>query len=165
MSNERKPTKFVDIHGKIKYIHAASLNKYGQWTVTLYPDEKSLEICRELQAEGCRNVLKKDADGYYIQYKREPQKVIKGKMIAFAAPRCVDADAKPMDGNKIGWGSDCTLRLEVYYHGTPSGKDAAAARFDSVRVDNLVEWIPEQLPPGEREAHNSLVNAPQPEGW
>lgn len=163
--NANKPTKFVDIHGKVKYVDAAKLGKYGNWTITIYPTEKSLEVCRELQAEGVKNTLKKDDEGYYIAYRREPQKVIKGKMVAFAAPRCIDADAKPMDGNKIGWGSDVTVRLEVYYHGTPSGKQAAAARFDSVRVDNLVEWVPEQLPPAEREAHNSLVNAEEPEPW
>lgn len=157
--------KYVDIHGKVKYIHAVQLNKYGSWAVTLYPTEKSLEVCRELQAEGCKNVMKKDDDGYYIQYKREPQKVMKGKMVAFAAPRVISADGKPMDGSVIGWGSDVTARLEVYYHGTPSGKKAAAARWDSLRVDNLVEWQKEQLPPAEMAAHESLVNATEPEPW
>lgn len=158
-------SKFIDIHGKIKYIHAVTLNKYGYWAVTLYPDTPSLEKCRELQAEGCKNVMKKDDDGYFIQYKREPQKLMKGKMVQFTQPKCISADAKPMDGSIIGWGSDATVRLEVYYHGTPSGKKAAAARWDSIRIDNLVEWEKEQLPPAEREAHNSLVNAEEPEPW
>lgn len=161
-----KTSQFVDVHGKVKYIHALNLNKYGAWTVTLLPDSKSLEVIRDMQSEGMKNVIKKDDDNqYFVQFKREPNKLMKGKMVAFTAPRCVDVDGKPMDGSKIGWGSDVTVRLDKYYHGTPSGKKACACRWDSIRVDNLVEWTPEQLPAADKEAHNSLVNAPEPEPW
>jgi len=155
-----------DFHGKIKFIHAVNMNKYDKWSVTFYPDSKSLDRIRELQAEGIKNVMKKDDDGYYIQFSREPTKLIRGKVVAFAAPKVVDRDGQPFDGNKIGWGSDATIRLEVYQHGTPNGGKAKAARWDSIRVDNLIPFNAEkQWTKEEQAAVKSLKEAKEPDPW
>ena len=160
-------TKLIDVYGKIKYIHAVNFNKYNKWSVTFYPDNKSLEIIRDLQAQGLKNVMKKDDDGYFIQFSREPTKLMRGKVVAFAAPKVVDKDGKIFDGSKIGWGSDCTIRLEVYQHGTPNGGKAKAARWDSVRVDNLIEFTPDKSDWSEEDKENvkSLTSAPEPSPW
>lgn len=161
-------SQLEDFHGKIKYIHAVSFNKYDKWSVTFYPDPKSLEHIRDLQAEGLKNVIKKDDDGYFIQFSREPTKLMRGKVVAFTAPKVIDREGKPFDGNKIGRGSDATIRLEVYQHPTPSGGKAKAARFDSVRIDNLVPYeVDRDLPPAEAEAVKALTEAPKPiwQGW
>lgn len=159
-------SELVDVHGKLKYIHATSFNKYDKWSVTFYPDSKSLEKIRELQAEGVKNVMKKDDDGYFIQFSREPTKLMRGKVVAFAAPKVIDREGKPFDGNKIGRGSDATIRLDVYTHPTPNGGRAKAARWDSIRIDNLVEYeVDRDLPPAEAEAVKSLAKAEEPSPW
>ena len=158
-------SQLVDVHGKLKYIHAVSFNKYDKWSVTFYPDAKSLEVIRELQAEGVKNVMKKDDDGYFIQFSREPTKLIRGKVIAFAAPKVIDKDGKPFDGNRIGRGSDATIRLDVYSHATPNGGRAKAARWDSIRIDNLIPFdIDKDMPPADAERIKSLAAAQDP-GW
>lgn len=158
-------TELIDVHGKLKYIHAVSFNKYDKWSVTFYPTPESLEVIRDLQAQGVKNVMKKDDDGYFISFSREPTKLIRGKVVAFAAPKVIDKEGKPFDGNKIGRGSDATIRLEVYQHGTPSGGKAKAARWDSARIDNLIPYdVDRDLPPAEAEAVKSLANSPEV-GW
>lgn len=160
-------TKLVDVHGKIKYIHAVNFNKYNKWSVTFYPDNASLEVIRDYQAKGVKNVMKKDDDGYFIQFSREPTKLMRGKVVAFTAPKVVDSEGRPFDGSKIGWGSDATIRLEVYQHGTPNGGKAFAARWDSIRVNNLVEFTPDKSDWSDEDKENvkSLTNAPEPEPW
>jgi hypothetical protein len=162
-----KKTEMVDVHGKVKYIHAVTPGKYGDWSVVLYLDEKSLEYIRDLQAQGLKNVLKKDDDGYFITFRRELSKVIKGQLKAFAAPRVVDKDG-PMDGHKVGWGSDVTVRLEVRWVTPPNQtKQVPACRWDSLRVDNLVPYDPDKtlLSDVDKEAQKALINAPEPEPW
>jgi len=160
-------TQLIDVHGKIKYIHAVNFNKYNKWSVTIYPDTKSLEVIRELQGEGLKNVMKKDDDGYFIQFSREPTKLMRGKVVAFAAPKVVDADGNPFDGMRIGWGSDATVRLEVYQHGTPNGGKSKAARWDSVKILNLVPFEMDKSDWSDEDKDNikSLTASPKPEEW
>lgn len=133
-------TKMIDVRGKIKYIHAVNFNKFGDWAITIYPDVPSLEVIRDYQAKGWKNVMKKDDDGYFIQFKRQPTKLMRGKIVAFAAPKIVDSEGKPFDGTRVGWGSDAVVRLEVYQHGTPNGGKAFANRWDSAKIMNLVPF-------------------------
>lgn len=158
-------TELIDVQGKLKFIHAVSFNKYDKWSVTFYPTTPSLEVIRDLQSQGVKNVMKKDDDGYFIQFSREPTKLMRGKVVAFTAPKVIDKDGQPFDGNKIGRGSDATIRLEVYQHGTPSGGKAKAARWDSVRIDNLVPWERDKdLGPDEAANVKSLTESP-PQVW
>lgn len=157
-------SELVDVKGKVKYIHAVGFNKYDAWSVVIEPDVPSVTKIIDLKADGVKNVLKKDDNNvYYIQFRRDPTKLINGKVVAFAAPRVFDEKGVLMDGNKVGRGSDVTVRLEVYQHGTPSGGKSKAARWDSLRVDNLIEWNPNNdMPPSEAEAANDLINSPKP---
>jgi len=164
-------TKMVDVRGKIKYIHAVNLNKYGDWSITIYPDNASLEVIRDYQAKGFKNVMKKDDDGYFIQFKRPPTKLMRGKVVAFTAPKVLveksDGTVEPMDGTKVGWGSDGIVRLEVYQHGTPSGGKAFACRWDSLKITNLVEFTPDKSDWSEEEKENikSLTEVKDQEPW
>lgn len=154
----------LDVNGKIKYIHAVNFNKYDKWSVTFYPDNKSLEDIRDLQSKGLKNVMKKDDDGYFIQFSREPTKLIRGKVVAFTAPKVVDSEGKPFDGMRVGWGSDATIRLEVYQHGTPNGGKSYAARWDSIKVTNLVPFEMDKSDWTEEDKDNvkTLTAAPVP---
>lgn len=167
-------TKIIDIHGKVKYIHAVNIGKYGYWDVVLYPDEASLNIINELKSQGLKNHLKKDDDGYYMLFKREPQKVMRGVMVPFMAPKVVlhnpdkPSEPKPFDGNKVGYGSDVTARLEVYPYGGKGGvAPGIACRWDSLKVNNLVEFNIDKSdwPEEEKENIKSLGASPEPELW
>jgi hypothetical protein len=117
---------------------------YNSWTATIHPTPESLDKIRDWQSEGMKNVLKKDEDGYYTKFRCPVSRSRKdGTVWAFKQPDCIDADGRPMDGSIVGNGSDGTLKLEVYTHGTPGGGTAIAARLVGLRVDNLVEFNPE----------------------
>lgn len=133
-------SELIDVRGKVSWVYVVGFNKYDKWSVCIHPNDASLEVIRDLQAQGIKNVMKKDEDGYYIQFSREPTKLIKGKVVAFAAPKVIDKEGLPVDGTRIGNGSDATVRLEVYQHGTPNGGKAKAARLDSLRIDNLIPY-------------------------
>ena len=50
----------------------------GKWSAQLLPDAESLEIIRDLQAEGLKNVLKKnDENRYFTNFSRVFQKTDK----------------------------------------------------------------------------------------
>lgn len=155
-------SEIIDVQGKVKYIHAVNFNKFDKWAIVIYPTAASLEVIRDLQSQGIKNVMKKDEDGYFIQFSREPTKLIRGKVVAFAAPKVLDKEGAVFDGLKVGRGSDVTVRLEVYQHGTPNGGKSKASRWDSVRVDNLVVWeIDKDLGPTEAAEVKSLRDAPE----
>jgi len=158
--------KLIDIHGKVKFIHAVSLNKYNRWSITLYPTPESMKVVRELKAEGLKNEIQRDDDGDYITFHRDPQKMMRGKVVAFTAPRVIDKDGVLMDGHKVGWGSDVTCRVEFYKSTPQSPYKYAAVRWDSLRVDNLVPFeATRDLPPAEAEAVKSLQQAEEPKPW
>lgn len=112
--------------------------------MTLYPNQESLDKLRELQAEGLKNVLKKDEDGYYVSFRRPTSKLMKGKVVAFTPPVVQDKDGQQINQTAIGNGSDVTVKLAVYSHKTPTGGKAKAARWEALRVDNLVPFEAER---------------------
>jgi hypothetical protein len=127
------------------------LDPWGKWKHVLYLDPESLEKVRELQAQGVKNVLKKDEEGYYTTFSRPGQKVYKGIVKGLAPPEILDGSLPKMaDGSyppmrpdvMVGNGSDITTVLEVYEHGTPGGGKAKAARWLSSIVFNLVPFVP-----------------------
>lgn len=134
------------LKGKCKWANRLFIPdiEYKKWSLVLYPDTDSLEKIRDLQAEGMKNVLKKDEDGYHVAFSRPTEKVIRGKVVAFDPPTIVDFQEQPFAG-PIGNGSDVTVKLEVYQHSVPgTQKKAKAARVMSVRVDNLVPFEKEK---------------------
>lgn len=131
----------VTFKGKAKWANRLYVPdiEYKKWGLTLYPDAPSLEIIRDLQAQGVKNVLKKDDDGYYLNLGRPTEKVIRGKVIPFSPPVVVDKDGVATTAS-IGNGSDVTVKMEVYSHGTPTGGKAKAMRLAGVRIDNLIPY-------------------------
>lgn len=142
MANVFKGTEFIFIKGKLSWVRVVNPNQFGDWSSTIHPDAESLEVIRELQAEGLMNKLKKDGDGYFIQFKCPLKKEFKGVVKSFSPPTVVDADGQPFDGTKIGNGSDGYLKLEVYRYKPKTGGTGVAARLVGVRVDNLVPFEP-----------------------
>lgn len=140
-------TEFVFLKGKSKWVRHLTPNEWGKWSCVLYPDPPSLEKIRELQAEGLKNTIKKDEDGYYCTFSRPTSKVFKTKVQGFAPPEILDGRVTLPDGGhpplneNVGNGSDVTIKLEVYQHGTPGGGKAKAARWLSLLVHTLVPYL------------------------
>lgn len=153
---------FVFIQGKVAWVKAVDPNKFGDWSFQIHPDNKSLEMIRDWQSQGLKNILKKDDDGYFITFKRPPYITRMGKRVPLNPPKIIDKDGNPLPGLTIGNGSDATVKLEVYRHKTPSGGKALAARWDSMRIDNLVEFNRDRdFPQEEKEQIAGLVEQPE----
>jgi hypothetical protein len=135
----------VYIKGKVSWVKYVTPDPtYNKWSCTIHPDNEGLEAIRELQTQGVKNQWKKDEDGYYISFSRPTERKIKGKIIGMTPPvvgtAAEDGSIIPMDGTPIGNGSDGVLKLEIYSHPTPSGGKAKAARWASLRIDNLIPF-------------------------
>lgn len=140
MGQNSTPLKLT---GKLMWCRLVDLNKYGKWSLDLYPDNESLEKLRELQADGVKNVIKKDDDGYHVQISRPAQiEFQKGVVQSVTPPRIRDKDKLPLPANvRIGNGSDGEVTVEVYTHRVPnSEKRAKAMRLYAVDVFNLVPF-------------------------
>ncbi len=148
MANYDK-TKRLSVKGKCKWAHVTRLNRFEEWSLELWPTPEDLEVIRELQSRGLKNTMRKDEDGYNIRFKRSPKRDIRlrtgeVKTLIFSPPTVAMSDGSPLpSGVSIGNGSDVTVILEVYTHGTPGGGKAVAARLEGVRVDNLVPFNPD----------------------
>lgn len=161
MANE-----FFYFQGMTKWFRPEHTNEWGKWSHVIYPNEENLEKIRDLQAQGVKNVLKKDEDGYYLTIGRNSEirrKTPSGgvKIVGMAPPQIIDKDGQPMHGVNVGNGSMVTTKVEVYQHGTPGGGKAKAMRWVSSRIDNLVPYEPQtdQFP---EEAKSTKGLAEQP---
>ena len=133
----------MTLKGKLMWCRLVDLNRYGKWSLDLYPDNASLEKLRELQADGVKNVIKKDDDGYHVQISRPAQvEFQKGVVQSVTPPHIRDKDKQPLPANVlIGNGSDGEVAIEVYTHRVPnSEKRAKAMRLYGVEVHNLIPF-------------------------
>jgi len=155
------PAEFKFITGKLSWVKSLKPDPdFNCWSCTVHPNAESLETIRDLQADGVKNVLKKDEDGYYITFRRPIMKNMRGALVTFPPPEVIDKEGKPLN-DPIGNGSDGVLKLEVYTHGTPSGGRAKAARWLSLRVDNLVPFdIKEDFDEEQKRAIKGLDKQP-----
>lgn len=155
-------TENIYIQGKVSWFKAKTTNKWNKYSVQIHPKPADLEKIRDLQGEGLKNVIKKDEDGYFVNFTRPVSKEFRsGKIVTYTPPEVFDKDGKPYDGN-VGNGSDATLKIEVYQHETPGGGKAKAARWVSARIDNLVPYEPDRdLTSDQKEAASGLREQPE----
>lgn len=136
-------TDYVFISGVLSWVQTARPNKWDKWSVTVHPNEDGLAKIRDLQAEGLKNVLSKDEDGWKVTFSRPIQlKKRDGSVSPMQPPLVLDKDNKPIIDKLIGNGSTGTVKLEVYKHRIPmsEGKTAKAARFAAIKIDNFVPY-------------------------
>lgn len=148
-------TDTVIIQGKCKWAHTKRPNRFGDYSIDIYPNEPSLKIVEGLIKEGIMNRLKKDDDGYYIRFKR-PTAIKSRKtqqLIPLDPPQVIDSDRRHLDVF-IGNGSDVSVLLEVYGGKNPMGNPYKAARFKGVKVENLVPFTSDSIQ--ETYDHNRL---------
>jgi hypothetical protein len=160
-----KGSTFIYVKGKVSWVKAVTPNEWNKWSCRLHPDAESLEIIRDLQAEGIKNVIKKDDDGYYTTFSRPCEvELRKGVKVGVTPPEVVDGNGAPMEHVAIGNGSDGTLKLEIYSHSTPGGGRAKAARWAALRIDNLIPFNRDTDYPDEarKELSEGLREQPAP---
>jgi hypothetical protein len=159
-------TDFVYLTGKAKWCRATQPDPWGNWKIDLYLIPESVEKVNELKTtvsgvSGVKNELKKDEDGYYVTLRRPTQKMMRGKVVGFAPPEVLDKEGKPFH-EPIGNGSDVTVKVSVYTHGTPGGGKARAMRWEAVRVDNHVPFQKQDFPGDRAEQVAGLAEQPEP---
>lgn len=125
-------TRFFYFHGKAKWLKARKPDeKYGNYTVNLYPTPESRNLIAE---SGLQISPKQDEDGEFYVFRRPHQKLIKSEVVEFGPPQVLNPDSTVFDG-LVGNGSDVTIKVSVY--DTIKGK---GHRWESVRVDSLVVY-------------------------
>lgn len=133
-------TENIYIKGKVSWFRAKQTNQWNKYSVQIHPVHEDLEVIRGLQSRGLKNVIKKDDDGYFVNFTRPVTKQYKsGKVQTYAPPQVFDKDGNLYEG-QVGNGSDVTLKIEVYEHDNQAGGKAVAARWVSARIDNLVPF-------------------------
>lgn len=163
MATHTGTTRDEIIRGKISWHNLVHPDEEKKWKCKIYPDDDSLTIINGLKAEGLLNVLRKDDDGYNMTFTRYAEKMIRGKLTAFAAPQVFDKDGRLIDGTGIGHGSDIAMKLQIYYFKKPTGTaKGIAARMEGIRITNLVPWEPTEKNMGTREVRQAkgLVDVP-----
>lgn len=148
--------------GWVRHIRPDMAFEPHKWTVTLWPDGESLEKIKQLKKEGLQNHLKLDDDGQqYIQFSRKTEANVRGKKVPLAPPVVIDANKVPID-RPIGNGSDGIIELETYKHKTSvPGQFKKAARWSRMRVDNMIEFNPEQDFPDKGESIKAIGEEPE----
>lgn len=156
-------TEFVYLKGKAKWVRHTSVNPWGKWAMTLYPDEASYDVIMKLKEEGLKNTMKKDEDGYNLSFSRPQNKTMKGKVVAFTPPEILTKEGVPLRDTLVGNGSDVTVKLAVYQHGTPGGGKAKAARWEALKVDNLVPFeMKRDFQEDQQKQVEGLMEQPEP---
>lgn len=169
-------SEYIYLKGKGSWIRPHQLNEWGKWAMVLHPDNEGLEIIRNLQAEGVKNEIKKDDDGWHVRLGRPGEITVKGVKRGMKPPMVWDGSRPLPDGQGfmpfppdklIGNGSDVVVKMEVYSHGVKGspGKKAKAMRWESVRVDNLIPYdAPKDMLQDQKEDTASYNNIPK-QSW
>jgi hypothetical protein len=140
-----RKTSYETLRGKVQWAKVKRPNKFGKWSLDLYPDEASLPKLHALKEDpAVKNHLRKDENGEFMTFSRDCQKLIRGKMVLFQPPQILDKDNNPIDA-AIGNGSDCDVTIEVYIFENPQTKlRGRAARLHAIKVWNLIPFDPER---------------------
>lgn len=156
----------VYLRGKIKWF--VRDEKFQCWSCRLWPDAASYEKILDLKngQKAIKNELRKDDDGYYMQFRRPFIIERNGKKVALLPPKVAWEDGRTFDwpNSQVGNNSEVTIKLDVYSHSTPAGgrNSGKAARLDGIIVHNLVEYVPNTITEEQYiEENKPLTDAPK----
>lgn len=164
-------TLYETYRGKVKWARVKKPNKFGKWSVDLYPDAKSLPLVKKLKEEpAIKNFLKKDDDGEYMTFSRDVNKTMRGKLVMFEEPILLEPDPNnegkfiPFVDKMIGNGSDCDVQVEIYTFVVPgTGARGRACRLKGMTVWNLVPFeMSQDFTEQEFKNVRGLINEPRP---
>jgi len=164
---------FIYLKGKGSWIRPYTLSEWGKWSMQLHPDQESLDKLRELQAEGVKNTLSRDDDGWFTRIHRKGELNVKGSLRGQRPPFVWDGRKPLPDGlgfmhwdqsEPIGNGSDVVVKVEVYEHRIPGqpGKKAKALKWDGIRIDNPVPFDSKRdMTNNQQEASKEFATVPK----
>lgn len=166
----KSKAKFVKVQGKCAWAMLYWPDEYrGKkfYKISFYPDDESIQKIKSL---GLMNKWYKDdggksgVSGDYLTFKRYTQIETRNGPMRFAPPGVYDVDGNPLitykydkknrpmfdedddpiqaqdsDAILIGNGSEVELKLEVY-----PAKDGNGCRLDSIRIIDLIEYVPDE---------------------
>lgn len=164
-------SKFVKVVGRVAWAMLYWPDEFrgrSFYKINFYPDDEGMQEIKSLHLMNKWKVddgAKSGVDGDYITFKRYTKQDTKNGPMYFAPPGVYDKDSNPIitykhdkkgrpvfdeDGDPIpnqddpdlpliGNGSTVELKLEVY-----KGKDGNGCRLDSVRIIDLIEYVPEE---------------------
>jgi len=163
----KRETHFI--RGKCEWFRLRQVDKYDKWSTQIYPVREDLDKIRDWQAEGVKNVIKKNDDNeYFTRFTRPVKKETKtGKVLVFRPPYVLlvnpETGAKePYEGN-VGNGSDVELEIELYEHPVPNGGKAKACRLVGATVHTLVPFDDQKdFNRDEYTVVNKAVDQPEP---
>jgi hypothetical protein len=154
-------TKEIFLKGKAKWAHTGRPDKYGNYSVVLYPDTESLEKIQAMKSATPRilNELKMDDDGPNMKLSCPQNKNINGTVKAFSVV-VLKPDGSPLTESLIGNGSDITCKLDHYTYRKGEG---AALRLKAIRVDNLVPYtVQNSMDPEQQAQVAGVLEQPAP---
>lgn len=147
--SQDKRSGHVFIEGKLKWARLVTPNQYGQWDVLCYPNKEGMDVLYDLKKQGVKNTIKKDDDGYNINFRRPTSRIIKGKDTSMTPPLIIGPNGEPMDGSAIGNGSSGIVDVEWYRYTVPgtfsntTEKKGIAIRLYGVKITDLVAFASE----------------------
>lgn len=142
----RRPEEEVFLKGIIKWckhLRPDMTFDPGKWSVDMYIEGLELEKVREWQAEGIKNKVKKDNDGWFITLSRKCSFKSKGGKIVGLEPPFVfrlEGEQKVPIVTLVGNGSVGVAKCALWsFNPSPliSGK---ALRWEALRVDEFKEY-------------------------
>jgi len=161
--------QFFYVSGVAEWAQVKRPNKFGNWAIQVYTDKATRKQLKDIGLRvNPREGNEEYGDGWYLTFRRPTTKVWKGVKTELTPPVVLNADGTAYEG-LIGNGSKVTVKIEIYdFNG---GVDAAGVKYDggkgtrleSVRIDALVEYKPEnETGTGEiqQAAAGKAVNAP-----
>lgn len=127
-------TKEIYLTGTVKWCKYLEPDRYGNYSVNLYLDDKSKEKFKE---SGSRTTPKEDDDGEFVVLRRKEVRRNKdGDEIDNGRPVIFDADNNVIEDERlIGNGSKVTCKIRVY----PTSMGPGTS-WESLRIEELVEY-------------------------
>lgn len=161
MANRRDEEVFLK--GKIKWCkHLKPDTRFEpKWSVVMYVEGEELEKVREWQAQGIKNKVSKDDDGWFITLSRKTEiKTKQGRAIGMEPPKVIDKEGSPIV-TMVGNGSDGIAKCTLWTFNPQPGISGKALRWEGLRVDNLIPFDSDRDYPDGGESIRTLKNEPE----
>lgn len=135
----------------------------GKWSTVIYLVGDDLEKFRELQAQGIKNTLRKDEDGWFTTLSRKCSYQVRGRHVGREPPKVFqtkDGQNIPLT-DPVGNGSSGTAKCILWSTPNFPGKNI---RWEELRIDTLIPYTASTAYPDGGESLTNFEDKP-PEVW
>ena len=137
------------LEGKLEWIkcHPDFPEEYEgkkSWSTIIHPTKDSLEVVRDMQADGIKNIVKRGTEpgDYYVKFSRRTEKTNRaGKVLeSFKPPTVYMPDGSVFDHKKMLGNCEGSIEVDFYQHPIKNGGKSHAAMLDTVRLTKVVYY-------------------------